>query len=107
MATLIQTYNIARDTSDANNIDFRNKCAAQIALIGAAIRLEASSTAYHAQRLAWAQQVEQSPENMRDRMIWSIVVDPGIVVPITGVSDATINAIISALVNRFAGVPNA
>lgn len=78
--------------------DLRNRL--QIALVDAAIAIyaEAPTTANHANRIALALQVVNSPESYARRMVWAIVKLA------TTDSDADLKAAILVVWNAFAGM---
>ena len=99
---LIDTYTLARgDGTDETN--FRNKIVAQLIKTANYILLtETDATREGKLRRAWATNTLENPETMRDRMVWFVVIDSGITSAI--VADNAIEAAVSVLIDRFAGI---
>ena len=84
----------------------RNKVRVAAVVAADVIRLEATSTPNHSNRLLWARTVLQNPEGEAQRLLWAVLAQNRAftVAQITGADDATVQAAVNDAVNLLAGV---
>lgn len=97
MALYTEILTAARDDT------LNQKVRVAVVIAAEVIRTEAAGTANHANRVAWAKTVYQSPEAVAERMIWAVLAQNAAVsLPtILAASDATIQTAVNAAVDAL------
>ena len=100
MATYAELLAIA--TSDGSALHSRIKVAAIVACD--VIRAESGQTTNHANRLKWAAQTLQAPDDAARKMLWAVLAQnrAATAEQITGADDATVQTAVNAAVDLLA-----
>lgn len=100
MATYLELYTLRTDTNLIQRISVA------ILVVCEAIRVEAANTAFHSNRVAWAQQAIKDPEPFAGRALALLLAQnkDSTAIQITGVSDSTIQTAVNGLINTLTGL---
>lgn len=88
----------------SSNDAFRQKVRVACVIAAEKVRTEATSTANHVARMAWAKAVYANPEAEGNRMVWAVLAQnaAATLTAIIGADDATVQGAVNNAIDVFA-----